>query len=123
MKKILIISIIIAAYLFGQFRTNPNYKKSISEESIKKISVFPTKSTVLEPTAYTPVFTPGEFHGYPCTEDCSGHEAGFEWAEEHDITDPDDCEGKSESFIEGCKAYAEEYQENFENNDNNDYDY
>lgn len=51
------------------------------------------------------------FHGYTCTEDCSGHEAGYEWAERRGITDPDDCGGRSESFIEGCKAYAEEYQD------------
>lgn len=51
------------------------------------------------------------FHGYTCTEDCSGHEAGYEWAEENDITDPDDCGGNSQSFIEGCESYAEEYQE------------
>lgn len=50
------------------------------------------------------------FHGYPCTQDCSGHEAGYEWAEENDITDPDDCGGRSDSFIEGCQAYAEESQ-------------
>lgn len=46
------------------------------------------------------------FHGYPCRIDCSGHEAGYEWAEERGITDPDDCGGNSESFIEGCRAYA-----------------
>jgi hypothetical protein len=45
------------------------------------------------------------------TQDCSGHEAGYEWAEEHGIDDPDDCSGNSESFIEGCRAYAEEQQE------------
>ena len=50
------------------------------------------------------------FEGYPCTRDCSGHEAGYEWASEHDIDDPDDCDGNSESFIEGCRAYAEEQQ-------------
>lgn len=47
------------------------------------------------------------FEGYECTEDCSGHEAGYAWAEENDITDPDDCGGNSQSFIEGCIAYAE----------------
>jgi hypothetical protein len=47
------------------------------------------------------------FYGYECTDDCSGHEAGYQWAEERGITDPDDCSGKSESFIEGCRAYAE----------------
>jgi hypothetical protein len=50
------------------------------------------------------------FKGYPCTRDCSGHEAGYEWAEENGIDDPDDCGGNSESFIEGCRAYAEEQQ-------------
>jgi len=47
-------------------------------------------------------------HGYSCTVDCSGHEAGYQWAEDNDITDPDDCSGNSTSFIEGCQAYAEE---------------
>lgn len=48
------------------------------------------------------------FHGYECTEDCSGHEAGYEWAEENDIDDEDDCSGDSDSFDEGCQAYVEE---------------
>jgi len=52
------------------------------------------------------------FNNYPCTIDCSGHEAGYEWAEENSITDPDECEGKSDSFIEGCQSYAEEQQLN-----------
>jgi|GEM_PF-2287285 len=51
---------------------------------------------------------PATFHGYICTQDCSGHEAGYEWAEDNGITDMDDCEGNSQSFIEGCQAYAEE---------------
>jgi hypothetical protein len=50
----------------------------------------------------------GYFHGHRCTVDCSGHEAGYEWAEEHDIHDPDECGGKSQSFIEGCRAWAED---------------
>jgi hypothetical protein len=49
----------------------------------------------------------GTFMGYECTEDCSGHEAGYEWAEENEISDPDECGGNSESFEEGCRAYAE----------------
>lgn len=51
-----------------------------------------------------------EFHGYPCIGDCSGHEAGYQWAEEKDINDPDNCGGNSDSFVEGCKIYAEEHQ-------------
>ena len=48
------------------------------------------------------------FGGYKCTEDCSGHEAGYEWAEDKGIEDADDCGGKSQSFIEGCRTYANE---------------
>ena len=49
-----------------------------------------------------------EFDGYPCqTAECSGHRAGYDWAERKNITDPADCGGKSQSFIEGCQAYAE----------------
>ena len=48
--------------------------------------------------------------GRPCTDDCSGHEAGYRWAEENGIDDPDNCGGNSDSFIEGCQAYAEEQQ-------------
>lgn len=50
------------------------------------------------------------FKGDDCLYDCSGHEAGYEWAEDKGISDPDDCGGKSQSFIEGCEAYAEEQQ-------------
>jgi hypothetical protein len=44
-----------------------------------------------------------------CTQDCSGHNAGYAWAREHGITDPGDCSGNSESFIEGCQAYANDH--------------
>jgi len=46
------------------------------------------------------------FHGYKCTSNCSGHQAGWDWAEKKGIYNASDCGGKSTSFIEGCKAYA-----------------
>jgi len=45
-----------------------------------------------------------------CTSDCSGHDAGFAWAQENGVDDPDVCDGNSDSFIEGCRAYGEEIQ-------------
>lgn len=41
----------------------------------------------------------------------SGHQAGYDWAQEHDITDESDCEeagdhSNSPSFEAGCKAYV-----------------
>ena len=51
------------------------------------------------------------FHGDLCTVDCSGHEAGYAWAEVQGIDDPDECGGNSQSFIEGCEEYATEQEE------------
>ena len=48
---------------------------------------------------------------YVCTEDCSGHEAGFEWAQENDVSDSFECGGNSQSFLKGCEAFAEARQE------------
>lgn len=48
------------------------------------------------------------FGDYECTEDCSGHEAGYQWAEGNGVEDVDDCGGNSDSFIEGCYSYVEE---------------
>lgn len=50
------------------------------------------------------------FMGRNCTVDCSGHEAGYQWAEENSIDDPNDCDGNSNSFNEGCQSYVEEQQ-------------
>lgn len=41
-----------------------------------------------------------------CTTDCSGHEAGWAWAKEHEVTDEAECGGNSKSFTAGCEAYA-----------------
>src|ERR1700675_141468 len=47
------------------------------------------------------------FGDFDCTEDCSGHAAGYRWAEKHSIDDESDCpRGNSESFHEGCIAYS-----------------
>ena len=64
------------------------------------------------------------FNGYPCTVDCSGHEAGYEWAERKGINDISDCGGNSNSFIEGCQSFVEENEpeeyESFESDSSSD---
>ena len=37
-----------------------------------------------------------------------GYDAGYEWAEQHDIDDPDYSNGNSESFNEGVRQYVED---------------
>ena len=46
------------------------------------------------------------FHGYACAGDCSSHQKGYRWAADHKISNPMDCRGTSETFLEGCKAFA-----------------
>jgi hypothetical protein len=48
------------------------------------------------------------FKGYQCTQDCSGHKAGYEWAMKKRITDKSNCTGNSQSFREGCYAWVDE---------------
>ena len=50
----------------------------------------------------------GSYEDYGCTQDCSGHQAGYEWAEAHGVSDASDCGGDSWSFQEGCVAYAQQ---------------
>jgi len=49
---------------------------------------------------------PLTFRGFPCTIDCSGHKAGYQWAERKSIDREENCGGKSNSFIEGCTAWV-----------------
>lgn len=45
---------------------------------------------------------------YPCTIDCSGHQAGDKWAQARGIKDPNLCPpGNSNSWHEGCRSEAE----------------
>ena len=46
-----------------------------------------------------------------CGNDCSGHRAGYAWAEENEAMSLDDCTGKSLSFINGCKCYVYDQME------------
>ncbi|TPI65050.1 hypothetical protein FJ417_00270 [Mesorhizobium sp. B3-1-7] len=57
-----------------------------------------------------PAMAQQTFDGYDCTADCSGHQAGYDWAERNGISDPSHCDGNSRSFNEGCQAYVEEQQ-------------
>jgi len=76
-----------------------------------------TSATLVETTASPSVVPVRTFHGYVCTEDCSGHQAGYDWATDRGITDPDICGGASNSFIEGCRAAAGEHGDSEEDDD------
>lgn len=53
--------------------------------------------------------TAATFGGYECSDDCSGHAAGYKWADEHNITEEQYCpKGNSQSFHEDCVVYTSE---------------
>jgi hypothetical protein len=66
------------------------------------------------------------FGNYECTVDCSGHKAGYQWAETQDITAEGDCEAilrrwpNRNSFYEGCLVYVEEPSRGADEDDNGD---
>jgi hypothetical protein len=47
------------------------------------------------------------FDAYQCSGDCSGHQAGYDWAEQNQIDDESSCSTPSNSFNEGCASYVE----------------
>lgn len=47
-----------------------------------------------------------EFEGYDCTSDCSGHQAGYDWAQSNNVCDPYYSGGNSQSFDEGVRSWA-----------------
>ncbi|MBA8883018.1 hypothetical protein [Dokdonella fugitiva] len=51
------------------------------------------------------------FHGHACKGDCSGHLAGYRWAEKKGIHVVARCGKKTGSFFEGCRIYAAEHPE------------
>ena len=48
------------------------------------------------------------FGGNECTDDCSGHQAGYDWAEQNEVDDEDACDTPSQSFNEGCQSYVDD---------------
>lgn len=54
------------------------------------------------------------FGSADCTSDCSGHNAGFEWAQKRGLSDRAECSGNNNSFIEGCEAYFDEVESRME---------
>ncbi|RON53103.1 hypothetical protein [Pseudomonas frederiksbergensis] len=48
------------------------------------------------------------FDGNQCLGDCSGHQAGYDWAEQNGVDDESSCSTPSASFNEGCQSYVEE---------------
>lgn len=50
-----------------------------------------------------------QFGGYDCMDDCTGHAAGYRWAETRRVRSPGGCPvNAGTSFYEGCLSYTED---------------
>ena len=118
MKKLLVIAAVVLALLF-LYRSSKNEPVESTPSTPKPVESTPrTPPTGSNPQTTvpndgtrrrgdSPTFAGGS------GDWGSGHEAGYNWAEEHDIDDEDDCDtagetSNSPSFAEGCRAYVEE---------------
>jgi hypothetical protein len=96
-------SIILVLVMIGLAACSPGGKKA---------SQPPAQAAGQTPHPVGPVVDEDLFHGWKCGDgDCSLHQAGYAWAAQHKIVNPQDCQeksekGKSESFIEGCWAFT-----------------
>ena len=103
-NRLTIILACVAVLSFGFLALKANTDSSAVKTSPESIYVPDTR-----PSTPTVPSTPAQTsHGYSCTSDCSGHDAGYEWGEENEICDADYDAGNSESFNEGVRSYAEE---------------
>lgn len=103
-----VVCVVLLIWMFNQHSSRSASSPSGDDEQVPAAS-----STDVVPGASSepPEHSSGTFAGYDCTDDCGGHEAGYKWAEEHDIDNEDDCDqagdtSNSPSFAEGCKAYV-----------------
>jgi hypothetical protein len=97
--------IILLLAMIGLAACSPGGKKA-SQTAATKPTVAKAADSGHTPHPVGPIVDEDLFHGWKCGGDCSLHQAGYAWAAQHKIGDPHDCQGKSESFIEGCWAYT-----------------
>ena len=103
--------IILAMVLIGIAACSPN-----KQQGLRSLAGNAAATTSADaghtPHPVAPVVDEDLFHGWKCGGgDCSTHQAGYAWAAQHKIANPQDCKeklekSKSESFIEGCWAYT-----------------
>jgi hypothetical protein len=99
-------SIILAMVMIGLAACSPN-KQQASRPPAGKAAAIKSADTGQTPHPVGPVVDEDLFHGWKCGDgDCSLHQAGYAWAAQHKIVNPQNCQGKSESFIEGCWAFT-----------------
>lgn len=102
--------ITLVAVLIGLAACSPGGKKAsqpAAQTAAGETAAAKAADAGHTPHPVAPIVDEDLFHGWKCGGgDCSTHQAGYAWAAQHEIVNPQNCQGKSESFIEGCWAYT-----------------
>jgi hypothetical protein len=76
-------------------------------QAVKPQATQPASTTPLTQTAKSRRPSgPLVFHGYACMLECAQLQEGYAWASAHEIKSPAECRGTSETFLDGCRAFA-----------------
>ena len=93
---------VVVGYNLAQPTTAQSDSNTTITETVEEVTpVYPAGTTVESDTEYSDSWGTGD-----CTSDCSGHEAGYDWADENGVCDEYFEGGNSDSFNEGVQAYA-----------------
>ncbi len=104
---LLIAGIIIFTYSTGDSSSTADKPVTPTYQPTYQPSPSTTTKTYSQPA---PTRVAPTYNGYTCTEDCGGHEAGYDYASDNDYTqdDVDNYSGNSDSFQEGLQSYVDE---------------
>lgn len=107
-RGIAIVVTVVAIAVIAIAVVYPRQKVEPIKQSVVKPTPAPT-DVKLSPAAQQAVDSANNTQPKkPTTTYNSGHEAGYNWGEQHDICDTKYDNGNSESFNEGVRQYAEE---------------
>src|ERR1019366_5206854 len=96
----------------GSSRSSPEGASAAASSNPSSISRPPSTATAVGARTAMKGLTYKEVEGsVDCAEDCSGHNAGFAYAQEHDIEDDTGCKSGSASYVEGCEAYGQQIEQ------------
>lgn len=112
------IATVLLVVVILQGLLSPHYAET--EESTPEsaaTTASPYQKTILSPprpqqlisdyAPATPNTAAATFMGRPCPRlDCASELAGYHWAQENRISDPDNCAGSSGEFVAGCRLYV-----------------
>lgn len=98
----------IEAYLSRTRRFDLKKARKVGFSQDQIIQFLAKRPPVEDGTTPDPASRTFRHSGFACSSDCSGHQAGYDWAQRRSITSPADCSGNSQSFIEGCLTFVNE---------------